>query len=102
MTLILELPTEFESALKLVARTEGHSESACATQILATHLLPFVPRASQTTDEEARHAAIDAVAGKYAWMGLSTANLRMERERDRIREERFCGAVTSKMLRSAH
>ena len=91
MTLTLDIAPEVEAALTEKARRRGLA--------LTAYLLDAALRdeAKEPGDaEKARLAAIEAVAGKYAHLSISSAGVRAEREHDRQREERFNGQFEKK------
>ena len=100
MTLTLELSPEVEAELRAKAERAGQDVGSYVAGVLVRFTVSgagaqaglrpdsFLPSAASTT-EAARLAAIDEGMGKFARLGISSADVRREREKDKEREERF-------------
>jgi len=113
MTLTLELSPEVEAELRAKAERAGQDVGSYITGVLTRFTVSdasiealagaqaglrpdsFLPGAASTT-EAARLAAIDEGMGKFTHLGISSADVRREREKDKEREERFNGSFGRK------
>ena len=88
MTLTLEIAPEIEAALAEKARRRG---LALTAYLVDAALRDEVETKTEVpaNAEQARQAAIKALAGKYAHLNISSAAIRAERDKDKQREDRF-------------
>jgi len=89
MTLRIELTAQQEARLVAAAREEGLAPAELAQRLLADRL-PAVPVVNGgaregTSDDAERGARVRSIRGKYAGVGVTSEDLRRERQADEQR-----------------
>ena len=90
MTLTLEIAPEVEAALEKQAAQAGEPLPIYAARVLRDVAAGEILAVDSA--EATRRAAIHSVKGKYAHLksrGFSSEAIRAERNKDKVREERF-------------
>jgi hypothetical protein len=91
----IDVSTYVAQLLEITAENGSDLEVLLSGRIPENHIPDALP-VSPTANEAARLAAIDDLMGKCEHLNISTADLRAERERDKIHEDRFNHLFKSK------
>ena len=92
MTLTIELTPEQEARLAAAAEQQGVAPVELAREILTAHL-PQITRVEEEGSRKSERdpqlaARVSSIRGKYARFAVTTEALHLERQAEKLREER--------------